>query len=318
MSQDIVPLLNKGINRHVYLAEQMLESPLPDIFHMGDMDGRYEDEFMWELYQNPQSRGPFEPVEPGQIHASYGKRWTPVTYALGDMIAEEDWNDDQYAVLTKLLPQKGGALARAHKVLREIVGANFFSVLAFAAAGNNTPTMSDGRPLFDASHPVSLSNSGVLFSNTTSTSVDLSNSSFQVAASNIRQQPAPNNTEIMSNQPRCLVVNPNQNYVAKQVLRGDWQMNSAERNQNWVTEDGIDLIQWAYFRKSGTVGATSSTPYNAWFVLGKDHQLYWKSREDVTVKTDYATNVLAYLFVSYARFVCGALDWRGSFGSGGY
>jgi len=317
MSQDLVPLLSKGINKHLMLADAMIPSPLPDIFHMETMDGRYSDEVMWELYQSPSRRGPFEPVMPGTFKASFGKRYTPVTYALGDMIAQEDWDDDNYGVMTKLLPQKGGALARAHKVLREIVAAQFFSVLGFAAEGNNTPTMSDGRPLFSTAHPVSQSNNGVTYANKPSSSLDLSNGSFQVAASNLRQQFAPNNTEIRPNEPRVLVVNPNQAYVAKQVLRGDWQMNSVDRNQNWITEDNCKLVQWAYFRSSGTLGAASTTPYNAWFVVGDEHYLNFKDREQVTVKTDYATNVLAYLFVSYARFVIGATDWRGTYGSPG-
>jgi hypothetical protein len=322
VSQDFVALLNKGINKHLLLEEPMMESVLPDLFHMIDMDGRYMDRVTWQTYSNPQRRNPMEQVAPGQFMQSFAKRYTPVAYALGDMIAEEDWRDDRYGVMTRLLPAKGGALARAHSVLREIVAAQYIQILGFAAdpatLSTPIPTMADGRPLFSNYHPVSRQNNNVFFSNRPSVGVDLSNSSYQIAAATLRQQPMPNNVELRPNEPRILCVNPNQHYLAKQIISGEWFYNTADRNTNFAKDDNIKLVEWAYFRQNGTnAAAGNELAYNGWFIEGKEHFLNFVDRERVQIKTDYITAVLAYTFVSWAAFVVGADDSRGLYGSPG-
>lgn len=312
MSTDLNPLFSKGINKHFHLKYELHPSKLDTIFHMDTMDGRYTDEQMWEKYQLPGQRSPGNAWRRGELKPSYSKRFVPVNYALGDVIAQEDWDDDQYGVLSRLLPAKGGALADAHAVLKERVAADFFKNIAFAAAGNNVAGMADGRPLFDTAHPVSLANSSVTYANRPSTEVDLSISAYQAGATNLMQQFAPNDTEIIANRPRILVINPDQRYVAKQILKGEWERGTTDRNKNFITDDNVRLVEWPYFRTSGSTGTR-----NAWFLVGDTHYLRFMTRQDVRIKTDYDITTLAYVFVSYCRFVVGASDWRGVYGSKG-
>jgi hypothetical protein len=318
MSQDLAVLFSKGINEHYLLTYDLYPSYIPDIFRVGTMDGRYEYDQLWEGYQLPQTRNPGEGWAQGQFRPSFNKKYVPVNYALGDVIAQEDYDDDEYGVISRLLPAKGGALARAHATLKEIVAANYFKNVAFATEGNNTVGTSDGRPLFSNAHPISQNNTAVTFANRPSVDADFSISTYQVAAVNLRQQPAPNNTELIRNSPRAIVINPNLHYVGTQILKGEWELGTANRNMNVIKQDNVQLIEWPYFRTSGATGGTyPGNAYNAWMMLGREHYLRFIVRQDVKIKTDYAIAALAYVFVSYCRFDVGATDWRGTYGSKG-
>jgi hypothetical protein len=330
LSTDIAPLLSSGINRNEWYAEAMIPSVLDRIFHMEEMDGAYKDVFSWRGYQNPQRRGPLEAVAPGTFAWNWGKRFIPVEYALGDIIALRDWQWDKYGIMTKVLPSKGGALARAHKVLREIIAAQFFQVLGFAAdpavLTTPVPTMVDGRPLFSNYHPIARDQPGT-FSNRPSVDVDLANSSYQIAAAQLRQQPLPNVVELANNGPNKIVVNPNQGYLAKQILKENsngqnWLSSqnspSADRTPNWAIDDHIEIIEWPYFRVSGTnATAGNELAYNAWMLFADSHHCYFEDSQEVVINVDWIPNILAFLFVSYCRFVIGASDPRSCYGSKG-
>lgn len=305
-------MFSKGINKHFHLKYELHPSKLETIFHMDTMDGRYTDEQMWEKYQLPGQRSPGNAWRRGELKPSYSKRFVPVNYALGDVIAQEDWDDDQYGVLARLLPAKGGALADSHAVLKERVAADFFKNLAFAAAANNIAGMSDGRPLFDTAHPVSLANSATTYANRPAADADLSLATVQAGVSNLEQQFAPNDTEIISNRARILVANNDQKFVVKQLLRNDMAFDTANHKKNYLTDENIRPVFWPYFRTSGTTGTR-----NAWFLVGDTHYLRFLSRQDVRIKTDYDISTLSFVFVSYCRFVVGASDWRGTYGSKG-
>jgi len=311
MSQDLTPLFSKGISKQFGIAYDAWPTVLPQIFHMGQMDGRYTDEQNWEMYGLPLRRGPGEGVAQGQFKPSFGKRYTPVNYALGDILAYEDWKDDQYGVMAKVLPTKGGQLAVSHQTLKEIVAANFFKNIAFATVGNNTPQMADGQPLFSTAHPISQANSGVTVSNRASSGGDLSFATYDAGAVNIRQQKAANNTQFLQNNPRVLVVNPVLHRVANQIMRGDWERGTADRNLN-IYKNDADVIEWPYFQASGSTGTN-----NSWFIVADNHYLQFLIRQEAEITTDYAIGVQAYVFVSTSRFVCGSSDWRGCYGNAG-
>lgn len=287
------------------------ESALDQIFHMGTMSGRYSDEQEWEMYALPGSRLPGEGILQGSFKPSYGKRFTPVNYALGDIVAYEDWDDDQTGTLTKVLPSKGGALAVSHRTLREVVGAAYFKNLAFAAEANNVPTMSDGRPQFSTAHPISQANPGVTVSNRASSGSDLSFSSYDAGHVNIIQQKAANNTQFLQNKPRVLVINPTNHRVADQLFKNEWQPNTADRNRNTYKGD-VTVIEWPYFQASGSTGSN-----NSWFIVAENHSQQFLVRQEPKVSSDYATGTQSYIFVSTSRFVVGSRGWRGTFGNPG-
>lgn len=309
-TSEIPSLFSKGITRQFNLEYKELNHVCDRIFHTSNTDSRYVDAQGYELYDQFDSRLPGEGVKQSQIRESYGKRYTVVNYGLGDTIPFEDWKDDQYGVLNRLLPKKGGALARAWNVTRERICADMFKNLAYKT-GTSVPDSPDGVSLFNTAHPVSKFNSGVTKSNRPSTDVDLSIAAYQAMITNLGKQSAPNNTEFIENNVRLLVVENSQQYIAKQILRGDWEVNSADRNLNVVKGEG-DVLVWSYFEKSGATGTN-----NAWFGVGDTHSLNIIDRQNIEMDSDEDIATQSFIFVATARMDVGYDDWRGLYGSVG-
>jgi hypothetical protein len=213
-----------------------------------------------------------------------------------------------------LLPAKGGALAQAFMTLEQVVCANMFKNLGFATnASTGVNGSPDGYGLFNTAHPISSANASVTVANRPSTEVDASIAGYQAGATNLMTQYAANNTDIIQNSPRVVVYHPSQRYVWKQILGTSTEYNTANRAQNVIPDlDNTQGIAWPYFQKSGSSGTN-----NAWFMLGQHHNCYFVRRQATRFKTDYATNVLGYVFVAYSRFVPGWDTYLGSYGSVG-
>lgn len=309
-TSEIPSLFSKGITRQFNLEYNELNHVCDQIFHTTKTDSRFVDAQGYELYDQFDTRLPGETVKQGQLRESYGKRYTIVNYGLGDTIPFEDWKDDQYGVLNRLLPKKGGALARAWNVTRERICADMFKNLAYKT-GTSVPDSPDGVSLFNTAHPVSKFNSGTTKSNRPSTDADLSIATYQAAITNLGKQAAPNNTEFIENKPRLLVVENSQQYIANQILKGEWEVNSADRNMNAVKGIGKVLV-WSYFEKNGATGTN-----NAWFVVGENHSLNIVERQDFAMDSDEDIATQSYIFVATARLDVGFDDWRGVYGSVG-
>jgi len=211
------------------------------------------------------------------------------------------------------LPQKGGALADSFSTLEQRVPADMFKNLAFASnASTGVSGSPDGYSLFNTAHPISSSLSAQTAANRPTVEANASIAAYQAGATNLMQQFAPNNVDIIDNMPRIVVANPDQRYIWQQVLKADWERGTADRNVNYIPADSVRLVEWPYFRVSGSTGTR-----NAWMMIGKTHFLYFIRRQEVRFKTDYMVNVLAYIFVAYDRFAVGWSDWRGTYGSTG-
>lgn len=307
---ELTSVFSKGMTKFFNDEYKELNHVCDRIFHTNKTDSRYVDAQGLELYPQFDDRLPGMPVLQGAIRESFGKRYTIVNYALGDSIPFEDFKDDQYGVYNRLIPKKGGALARAWNVTRERVCADMFKNLAFAT-GTSVADSPDGVSLFNTAHLVSKFNAGTTKSNRPSVDVDLSIASYQAAVTNLGKQTAPNNQEFIENKIRLLVVENSQQYIAKQILKGDWEVNNADRNLNVVKGEG-DVLVWSYFEKSGATGTN-----NAWFVVGENHSLNIFDRQQFDMMSDEDISTLSYLFVASARMVVGYDDWRGVYGSKG-
>jgi hypothetical protein len=307
---EITSLFSKGMTRHFNLEYKELNRVCDRIFHVNKTESRFVDAQGWELFDQFDTRLPGEPVKQAAIRESFGKRYTVVNYGLGDTIPFEDWKDDQYGVLNRLLPKKGGALARAWNVTRERICADMFKNLAYKS-GTSIAGSPDGVSLFNTAHPVSKFNSATTKSNRPSTDADLSIATYQAAITNLGKQAAPNNVEFIDNAPRLLVVENSQQYIAKQILKGDWEIGTADRNLNVVKGIG-DVLVWSYFEKSGATGTN-----NAWFVVGENHSLNIFDRQELEMDSDEDISTQSFIFVATARMVVGFDDWRGTFGSTG-
>jgi hypothetical protein len=306
---NVPAVFSDGISKHIGITLRERPSMVPRIFHLHNAESKFIDEQNWENYGAPVLKMPKQAIAWGEAKQSFGKRYKWVVYALGDLISKEDWTDDKYGVLHRLIPQKGGGMARAFATNYEIQHANLFTTYGYVS-GTSVAGMFDGVSLFNTAHPISMSNTGTTAANRPTTDVDLSVTSWQAAAVNLRLQKEENNYTYLDNEPSALVVNPVSNYVAKQILRGEWQPFSADRTTNPIREEGIELLQWPYFTKSGATGTN-----NAWFVLGKTHHLNSFMRWPYECDTDYSGYLMAYEFYCSQRFGLGASNWRGLYGS---
>lgn len=321
MSTNISALFDKGLNHSYLLEMQALPTMYDRVFHVEDMEGRYEYEQLWELPGSPVETLPFQETYQDGLKENFSKAWYPVTYTLGDMTSFEDWDDDPTGVLHKVIPGKGGAMARSYNALWERLCADYLATTGFTTT-SPAPGSPDGDPLFSTSHPVSMSQSGTTVSNRPSTEVDLSHSSYNAAYANLVQQYSPNYFEITANSPSALIVNPTQRAVAAQIIKGQYERGATGggttvgfHDMNAALADDLDLILWPYFRLTGATSAANT--WNGWVLLGKTHHLKVKVRQQTRYESDRDINVRAYLHTSYARRDLGHLDWRGTYASTG-
>lgn len=315
MSQNLAPLFGQGINKMYGIMVKTYSPFYTRMLKDLPMTGRILDQQQWEGYQLPQETLALNPAYMSQIQPSYSKRYFPVKRTIGDVVAEEDWEDDEYGFLKRIIPAAGGGFAQVVLAKKEYDAANMFAVLGFSAA-SPVPMSFDGVSLFNTSHPISKANSGTTASNTPSVAADLSNTSYYAAYANMTQQMATNNKVIISSSPKNLVVNPKQREVANQIVKGDWErVTLATSLMNAAKEDNLNLIMNPYFRKTGATSAANS--WNGWFIQGDDHTCMWANRQDFRVKSDYDINLGGYIWVGSMRYDFGWSDWRSTFGSPG-
>lgn len=314
MSTNLVALISRGINRHFFAEYKTYKPKYKTIFHTEQMDGRYFDDVTWRGYRNPRVTLPLEPVYQSQIAQSFTKRYWATKYTLGDLFAFEDVKDDAYGLLHRLVPARGGMMARSYNTNRERLTADMFATAAFTA-GTSVTGSPDGVSLFSTAHPMALDDMLTTWSNRPSSDADLSHSTYNTARANLVQQMAANNYDIIDNAPRNIVVNPTQMAVVNQLVKGDWERGSSNYNMNLAKEDQITTVYWPYFRKTGAGSAAGS--WNAWFITGETHYLYFMEREAFQSFSDTDNTVFAYLVTTYERFDFGYTDARGTYGSTG-
>jgi hypothetical protein len=310
MSQNLSVLFKAGLDKSFNLVIDNSPSYYDKIFHTIDTDKRVYDMQGWETFKLATARTPGEQIRMDFINPSFSKRFVMVSYGIGTMIDQESWDDDQYGVLSRVIPAKGRAFADAFTVTKEVVAARLFNNYGFAS-GTGIPGSPDGYSLFSTQHPTSLNNPATQ-SNRPSVDADLSMSSLQAAVTNLEQQIAPNGVTIMNNRAAKLVVNNDLKYVAKRLCRGGWNPDTADRTVNYIPDDDITPIFWKYFRSNGATGTR-----NSWFLLGETHHLYWINRQDVRFASDKLVGTNSILFVATARWDCGWADYRGTYGSPG-
>jgi hypothetical protein len=311
MSIQAPAAFSAGISKHLQIEYREKNPTYPRVFQVDRSDAKFVDMVLWQGYGLPAPKVPGVPGQFGEAFQSFSKRFLHVTYYLADMVTDEDWDDDKYGVLHRILPAKGGMMARSFRTHKEITHANLFNTLGFAS-GTNIAGSPDGVCLFSTTHPLSAQNSGVTFANRPTVDADLSITTAQAAAVNLRLQYAANGVEYIENDIRGVVINPALEYVAKQVFKGKWERGTTDRNENFLTEPDVDIIPWAYFKSSGATGTN-----NSWFVFGEEHYLYSFDRTNYKVDTDHDIYILATVFAAHFRYSAGWSDWRGTFGSRG-
>lgn len=311
MSTNLGPLYIKGLDKNIGVTIATYEPGWKPIFKIDSTMMRYIDRQSWEGYQLPQFRIPGTVIASGQFLPSFNKHYVVQNYGLQDQFPNEDVKDDLYGVIKRVIPSKGGLFGQTFNDLLEIYHANLLGVTGFAS-GSTVSGSPDGVALFSAAHPISVSQSTVLASNTPTIPVDLSIAGAQAAETNLRLQKAANNITILNNELDLVWFNPAETYIAHQVWKGRWEVNTADRNENFLTRDKVKLHSWPYWNKSGATGTN-----NGWGCRGKNHHLNFFLRQAVESDTQPDINTNSQIIAATIRFVSGYDDWRGTYGSPG-
>lgn len=309
---DINAAFSAGISQHLEIELNEIPQMYSRVFSVDTSDAKFMDVQLWEGYGAPQLKNPGMQGKMGQNRESYLSRIQFQTYYLGDIIPVEDWDDDKYGVLHRLIPTKGGALATAFRTLKEVVHANYLINYAFTSQQGLTASTPDGLSLCNAAHPVSAYNSTTTFSNVPSVPADLSIATAQFMSVNLATQVAANNYTILNNKLKKVVIHPSQRYVAMQVFEGAWERGTADRNENFLAKEGVEIVSWPYFKSSGNIGTN-----NSYLGIGEDHYLYSVDRTAYRVRTDHDLLTDSIMFAATIRFGLRAVDFRGLTGSPG-
>src|SRR6266850_2857488 len=231
-------------------------------------------------------------------------RFQHVVYASGFIVTREAYEDDLYDVVGK---QKAQSLAFSVRQTKEILAANVYN-----RAFNTSYTGGDASTLVasaggggSASHP---NIAGGTWTNGPSVAVDLSEAALEQAQIDIAQFQNDRGLKIAV-RPQSLIIPVQTMFEATRILKGDWQVNNAERNVNAMKMMGLvpEIVVNHYL-----------TDTDAWFLRTdtQDGMKYFERRADeFTTDDDFDTENAKYK----ATFRCsfGWTDPRGIYGSPG-
>jgi len=231
-------------------------------------------------------------------------RFQHVVYASGFIVTREAYEDDLYDVVGK---QKAQSLAFSVRQTKEILAASVYN-----RAFNTSYTGGDASTLVasaggggSASHP---NIAGGTWTNGPSVAVDLSEAALEQAHIDIAQFQNDRGLKIAV-RPQSLIIPVQTMFEATRILKGDWQVNNAERNVNAMKMMGLvpEIVVNHYL-----------TDTDAWFLRTdtQDGMKYFERRADeFTTDDDFDTENAKYK----ATFRCsfGWTDPRGIYGSPG-
>lgn len=305
------PLFNKGISENFLLRLSMYDPEWRRLFHVHGTGDRYIWHQGWKGYGLPQPRVPGARIAQSEFQPDFGKVYIMQLFALGDAVPQEDIDDDIYAVYKFAMATKGGLMANSFMNLWQYRTAGFFQSQGFAS-GSSVAGMSDGKSLFNTAHPIAASTLGITYANRPSVDADLSVATWQAACVALWTQKAPDNLTFLRNSAAKLCINPALSYVAWEIRQGKWKPYSADRTENRIKQEGVEIIEWPYFQKSGATGTN-----NAWFFLGQQHYLNFFMRQAPYSKTDYDFGTNSQLVAMHTRGDYGADSPLGTYGSVG-
>lgn len=306
MSTAIAPLFVPGLNKFFFLRSERYQGQWNRVFTDTPMTGRVLMRQQMETYQPPQITLPLNPVHMGEIKDSFSSAYTPIKRTLGDVLSVEDWDDDEYGVLRRVVPAHAGAMADIYAEKREYDCANYLAVTGFTTT-SPAPHSPDGVALASSSHPISKYNTSTWSNIPSAASTSASNTAYYAAYANMVQQFAPDGYSIRNDRPSKVVYNPTQRAVWVQIAKGDWERASGTQAfqglQNAAKADGLELVEWPHYRR--TLAGSAANTWDSWWIFGQKAGLVFANRQSFKALSTFDYNQLAYLWVTYVRYDLG-------------
>lgn len=284
-------------------TEKQFSSQLAKIFTIQSSDKAYEKDTsvsgLGKLVQKPEGDAiVYEAPTNG-----YPVVYSHLTFAKGEAVTYEMYQDDQYNVMRKA-PRR---LALAKMRTREQFGADILNYgFTYGGGGSALFNGGDGKALFVTDHPLK---SGGTASNYTT--ADLDEDSLETALVTMRAT-QDNKGELQMVTPDTLIVGPALEKEARILLESQQRTGTANNDIN-PYKGRLNLVVLDY------IGAAAGGSDTAWFVVDSNQDsLNWFNRDDRGIEGpeyDFDTKTAKWSVV--ARWSAGFSDWRGIYGSKG-
>ena len=284
-------LLAPGLRAIFFDTLQARPEEFSQVFNIGSSVRNFEEDLQFSglsaaLKKNQGSPIQFDdPVQGGKV------RYTMDTYALGFRATLEMMQDDLYNIIAKMPAKLAISLGNSvESVAWNLINQGFV---------NTTFTGFDTLELFSASHVFLKTNN--LFTNIQSTPVDLTTSGVKQAL--IILGNTKDDSEFPSMvAPKWLLVQEEQKHIAQQILGGNNEAFTANRQINVIGTEATGLrVFVSHYLTSTTV----------WGIIGQQHDMnfFWRLRPVFDNADDFITKDA--LFSGLARFQIGFGDPRG-------
>lgn len=284
-------------------TEKQFPSQIKNIFNVNSSDKAFEKDTSvsgdGRLAQKPEG----DAIVYQSPTSGYPVTYTHLTFASGEAITHEMYEDDNTNVMKKA--PKRLAIAKARS--REYYGADIFNFgFTFGGGGSAVFSGGDGKALFATDHPLK---SGGTQSNMTT--MDLDEDAIELGIVTMRAT-KDNKGELQMVTPDTLLVPPALEKEARILLESQQRTGTANNDIN-PYKGRLNLIVWDFL---GSAAGGSDT---AWFLLdSSQHELNWFNREDGGVEgPEYDFDTKTAKWSVLARWSAGFSDWRGVFGSKG-
>ena len=297
--QQLVKELEPGLNALFGLEYKQYADETKQIFVTESSDRAFEEEVMLSGFGDAAVKPEGQGVAFDTAQETYTARYTMETIALAFAITEEAIEDNLY---DRLASRYTKALARSMASTKNTKGA---AILNTGFTGTGNPTYGDGQVLLIASHPTLSGNQ----TNILSTAADLNETSLEQAMIDIAAFKDERGLKVAA-KARKLIIPSALQFTAERLLKSQGRVGTADNDINALKN--MNMIPEGY------VVNHYLSDTDAWFVTtdvpnGLKH--FDRAPLKTSMEGDFDTGNVRYK--ARERYVFGASDWRGIFGTPG-
>ena len=297
--QQLVKELEPGLNALFGLEYKQYADETKQIFVTESSDRAFEEEVMLSGFGDAAVKPEGQGVTFDTAQETYTARYTMETIALAFAITEEAIEDNLY---DRLASRYTKALARSMASTKNTKGA---AILNTGFTGSGNPTYGDGQVLLIAAHPTLSGNQ----TNILSTASDLNETSLEQAMIDIAAFKDERGLKVAA-KARKLIIPSALQFTAERLLKSQGRVGTADNDINALKN--MNMIPEGY------VVNHYLSDTDAWFVTtdvpnGLKH--FDRAPLKTSMEGDFDTGNVRYK--ARERYVFGASDWRGIFGTPG-
>ena len=297
--QQLVKELEPGLNALFGLEYKQYADETKEIFVTESSDRAFEEEVMLSGFGDAAVKPEGQGVSLDTAQETYTARYTMETIALAFAITEEAIEDNLY---DRLASRYTKALARSMASTKNTKGA---AILNTGFTGSGNPTYGDGQVLLIAAHPTLSGNQ----TNILSTAADLNETSLEQAMIDIAAFKDERGLKVAAKARKMIIPSALQ-FTAERLLKSQGRVGTADNDINALKN--MNMIPEGY------VVNHYLSDTDAWFVTtdvpnGLKH--FDRAPLKTSMEGDFDTGNVRYK--ARERYVFGASDWRGIFGTPG-